>query len=288
MSSRRPRAFVKGSMVGKMMNRRMHAQNTGVGAKRALFRAQIRAQNIRVFNQPRGLSLERQVKALIASKKRDAADVTRTTAGQAATTIACLSSTTDFATAASGTGLFDMDGDSVLVNNVRLKGVLTLPAVLDLDPVGDVDTVVRKLVVWFYKPLLVASAAGTLPPITEVLVADTINSLPVTAAANGGRFVILSDKKWNLGTNTYQAVTAVGHARLSGRTTQFYDYTVPVGKQAKFAVPTVSGTPAGHYDSDVGPGRIDRGLLVCYTQVAGIVGGQVPTDASTTRLNYTG
>lgn len=236
----------------------------------------------------RALTLNRQVKALIASKKRDAADVTRTTVGQAATTIACLTSTTDFATAASGTGLLDFDGDECLINNVRIKGELTLPALLDLDPAADVDTVVRKLVVWFNKPLLVASAAGTLPPITEVLVADTIQSLPVTDAANGGRFVILSDRKWSMGSNTYQAATALGHARVTGKSNQFYDYWVKVNKQCKFVAPAASGASAGgHYDSDANPGRVDRGLLVCYTQVSQ-VGSLVPTDVSYTRLNYTG
>lgn len=234
-----------------------------------------------------GLSLDRQVKALIQSKKRDAADVTRTTAGQSSTTLACLTSSTNFATAASGTGLLDFDGDQCMINSVRLKGFFSLPAVLDLDPVGNFDTTVRKLVVWFYKPLLVASAAGTLPSITEVLVTDAIESLPVTAAANGGRFVILSDKKWNLGTNTYQAATAVGHSRCTGKSSQFYDYTVDVAKQCKFAAPSVSGAGGGHYDSDVAAGRVDRGLLVCYTQV-NVTGSLVPTDTCVTRLNYTG
>lgn len=243
-----------------------------------------RAKAARQVTKP---SFVKQMKALIASKKKEAADVTRDTAGLAATTIACLSSTTNFATAASGTGLFDMDGDEVLVNHVRIKGVFQNTATLDLDPVGQFDPVVRKLVVWFNKPLLVASAAGTLPPITEVLISDNISSLPVTDAANGGRFVILSDKKWNLGTNTYQAVTAVGHARNSGKTQQFYDYKVKVGKMAKFKSPSVSGTPAGHYDSDVSPGQIDKGLLVEYTQVSSVA-TQTINNYETTRLNYTG
>lgn len=231
-------------------------------------------------------SFVRQLRALVASKKKDAADVTRDTASQT-TTICCLTSSTASATAASGTGLLDLDGDECLINSVRFKGEYQNTATLDLDPAGDTDVIVRKLVVWFNKPLLVASAAGTLPPITEVLITDEINSLPVTAAANGGRFTILSDKRWNLGTNTYQAVTAVGHARVSGRSFQHFDYTVKVNKMCKFAASSVSGTPAGHYDSDVIPGRIDKGLLVVYNMV---IGGGVFTvaDNTVTRLNYTG
>lgn len=233
-------------------------------------------------------TLDAQVKALIAAKKRDAADVTRSSGGTGTTLISCLTSTTDFAVAPSGTGLIDMDGDECRINSVRMKGELSIPAALDLDPVGNKAVWVRKLVVWFYKPLLIASAAGTLPPITEVLISDAISSLPVTAAANGGRFVILSDKKWCLGDNTFQAATALGHSRVSGRSSQFYDYFVKVGKMCKFAAPSASGASAGgHYDSDANPGRVDRGLLVCYTQVS-VTGGQNVAITGFTRLNYTG
>lgn len=233
-------------------------------------------------------SMNRQVRALIASKKRDAADVDRTVAGQTTTIIQCLSSSTLSATAASGTGLLDMDGDECHINSVRMKGVLSHPATLDLDPLGNADVLYRKLIVWYKKPLLVASAAGTLPPITEVLVSDTIQSLPVTDAANGGRFVILSDRKWNMGSNTYQAATALGHARSTGKTSQAYDYFVKVDKRVKFAANAQSGSNAGgHYDSDVAAGRVDAGLLVCYTQCT-VSGPQTVTDSGFTRLNYTG
>lgn len=233
-------------------------------------------------------TLDRQVRSLIASKKRDTADVTRNIPALTTTNISLLTSSTDFATAASGTGLLDMDGDECLINSVRIKGRLTNEANLDVDPTGDFDVTVRKLVVWFKKPLLVASAAGTLPPITEVLIADSINSLFVTDAANGGRFRVLSDKKWNLGTNTFQASTAVGHARNGGRTSIFYDYVVKVNKQCKFAAPSQSGSNAGgHYDSDVSAGRLDAGLLVLYTQVqVGLT--STPVQLEATRLNYTG
>lgn len=276
-----------------MFVKKQRGLRTGTLGRSTAARTRVAAARTRFMKQgrvpSRGRSLESQVRALIAAKKRDAADVTRSTASLTATTISCLTSSTDFATAASGTGLLDMDGDECQINSVRMKGRLDIPAVLDLDPAGDFDAVVRKLVVWFNKPLLVASAAGTLPPITEVLVADTIESLPVTDAANGGRFVILSDRKWNLGNNTYQAVTAVGHARVSGKNNQFYDYTVNVNKRIKFVAPSVPGAAAGsggHYDSDVNNGRVDRGLLVCYTQVSN--NAQTVVDTMVTRLNYTG
>lgn len=284
-----PRSYNRTPTSYVQTNRRNVAQGV-IRQGRSAAMAQYRNQDfaVAVPRAPRSSTLEQQVRALIASKKRDAADVTRTTASLTTTVASCLTSSTADSTAASGTGLLDMDGDECLINNVRMKGSLTNVATLDLDPAGDFDASVRKLVVWFKKPLLVASAAGTLPPITEVLVADTITSLPVTDSANGGRFIILSDKKWNLGTNTYQAVTAVGHARVQGRSQQYYDYFVKVNKRCKFAAPSQSGSNAGgHYDSDVTAGRIDAGLLVCYTQVqVGVVSSI--TDVAYTRLNYTG
>lgn len=234
-------------------------------------------------------SLMRQVKALIQSKKKDAADVTRTTANIGVTRISCLTSSTDFATAASGTGILDMDGDSALINNVKIVGNLDSAAILDLDPASNNSPLVRKILVWFNKPLLVASAAGTLPPITEVLVTDSVLSMRVTDAANAGRFVVLWDQVWDMGSNTFQAATAVGHARVSGKNRHYINKTIKVNKQCHFAANGVSGAPSGHYDSDVAAGRIDKGLLCLYTLFStNIAGGALVDDISTTRLNYTG
>lgn len=235
----------------------------------------------------KGKSLVRQVKALIASKKKEAADVDRDTASLTATTASCLTSSTGFTTAASGTGLLDMDGDECLVNHVRIKGFIANTATLDLDPVGNTDAQVRNLVVYFNKPLLVASAAGTLPPITEVLVTDELNSMFVTPAANGGRFTVLSDKTWNFGSNTFQAATAVGHARVNGTLSRIINYKVKVNKMVKYAAPGVSGAPSGHYDSDVAAGRVDKGLIVFYQMVFGNTGQTINSNL-VTRLNYTG
>lgn len=234
-------------------------------------------------------SFVRQLKALVASKRKDAADVARNVNPQSTTSIACLSSSTGFATAASGTGLLNLDGDECLINSVRIRGSLDNQGQIDVDRSSAVEQHIRQLIVWFNKPLLVASAAGTLPPITEVLVTDNIEALPVPANANGGRFVILSDRYFNMGTNTFAATTAVGAPAVNGTNYRIVDYTVKVNKMCKFKANSVSGTPAGHYDSDVSPGQIDRGLLVMYTQV-NTDGSATPNLLVTmnTRLNYTG
>ena len=232
------------------------------------------------------ISLQRQVRALVASKRRDAADVDRSTT-ITLTNLSCLTSSTNYSTAASSTGLLDMDGDECLINSVRLKGGFTIVAALLENQISVSDCMVRIIVVWYNKPLLIASAAGTIPPITEVLVADNMVSLPVTAAANGGRFVILSDRTWNMGMNLHQSATAGGYVRDSGRHRQVFDYTVKVDKRIKFVAPSASGasTSGGHYDSDVPAGRVDRGLLCMYVMHAG---SQGPAMTLTTRLNYTG
>jgi len=236
-------------------------------------------------------SLQRQVQALIQGKKRDAADVTRATANQNATTIANLTSSTDFATSQSGTGLIDADCDEALINSVHIKGLLDNKGALDLDRSDATELMVRQLVVWFYKPSLPADASGTVPPITEVLVTDTIESLPVTAAANSGRFVILSDKLFNLGTNTFQATTAVGSSATVGRNRQIVDYVVKVDKRMHFKLPSQSGAAGsgGHYDSDNGgQGQVDRGLLVLYTQVNPTLSAAWNSlNTMYTRVNYT-
>jgi len=236
-------------------------------------------------------SLQRQVKALIQGKKRDAADVERNSTYLTATTISCLTSTTNFATAASGTGLIDADCDEALINSVHIRGTLDNQAQLDLDRSGASSVLVRQLAVWFYKPLTVASAAGTLPPITEVLVTDALDSMFVSAASNSGRFTVLSDKVFDMGTNTFQATTAAGGQNVSGRNKQLVDYMIPVDKRMHFKTPSQSGAAGsgGHYDSDnSGQGQVDRGLLVMYTLISGSASYTANMEVlMDTRLNYT-
>jgi len=219
--------------------------------------------------KPKANAFLRQVKALVAGKKKDAADVVRSTVNQTATTISCLTSSTDFATAASGTGLLDMDGDSALINTVRILQRIQLTCIEDLTPVGLSDAQYRTIIVWFYKPLLVASAAGTLPPITEVLVSDNLISLVVQDTANAGRFKILYDQTDKLGTNTVAVAASGADARLNGPITINREFVVPVAKTCHFKAPVLSGTASGQYDDNVSAGQVDKGLLVMYTLQSG-------------------
>lgn len=247
------------------------------------------AQARRAVTKP---SFVRQLKALVAGKKKDAADVSRgiIPAGVNTFSSTCLTVTSGWAApgvAASGTGLLDMDGDSCLINSVKFRGSMHNTCQLLAAASASEAARLRVLTVWFNKPLLVPSAAGTLPPVTEVLITDDINSEVVTNSANAGRFTILKDKIYNLGVNTIGAAAASVSPRVNGTTYIPINETLRIGKTCHFAVPSVSGTPAGHYDSDVGPGRIDKGLLVMYI-ATDADSGVSSTYQMNTRLNYTG
>lgn len=235
-------------------------------------------------------SFRQQLKALVASKKRDAPDVTRNSNPLTTTVLSCLTSSTDFATAASATGILDMVGDSAMINDVHIISNLTNTCLEDVTPVGLADIMYRLIAVWFYKPLLVGSAAGTIPPITEVLVTDSVFSDIVQDTANAGRFKILYDKTYNMGTNTVAVAATGAYPRINGTINRKLDITIPIKKQIHFAtsVNPISGVNGGHYDSDVTAGRVDRGLLILYQiPYAAGTGGTLISNM-TTRVNFTG
>lgn len=270
----------------------------GSASKRKYARAPIRRSAAIARGGPRGyypaprysaqgLSLSRQVRALVASKRRDSVMVDRNV-NHVATTARCLTSTTVSGTAALGTGIIMADADEVLINSIHMRGLLEIAAVLDLDVSNATNSYVRKIVVWFDKPNLLPSAAGTLPPITEVLVSDSLRSMYIVKEEQSAKFTILSDRTWNLGCNTFQAVTAVGHARgASKENSVMYDYKIKVGKMQKYAKPAgLDGNFAGgHYDSDEQKGQVVRGLIVEYCLA---MGTQYSADFCHTRVNYTG
>lgn len=249
--------------------------------------AVVRPRRVRMV-APSG-PLMRQVRGLLAAKTRDAADVTRSaTQTGSLTKSSCLTSSTNYSTAANGTGLLDTDADEVLINGVRIAGIMDNATTIDADPTGNFPTMVRQMVVWFNKPLQVAAAGGGLPAVTEVLVTDNIASMPVNASSNGGRFVILSDRTWNLGENVAGNTAGTGWNKSSGRNRFTYDYRVKVNKKCKFVAPAASGASAGgHYDSAASPGRVTTGLLVMY-QLYVAAATSSTSNSCVTRLNYTG
>jgi len=239
--------------------------------------------------------LSTQVRRLIAGKKKDAADVTRDQSSALTTRLHCLSSSTSNGTAASGTGIIATDSDRATINHVDIRGSFTLAPVICTTAQAAAlkgGFRARFIVVWFYKPLLDASAAGTIPPITEVLVTDTLDSMYVQDAANAGRFTVLSDKTFNMGRSLLLSDSSLGQQGHLPASTVPFKYRVKVNKQMLFRAPANDANPGGHYDSDVTNGQITKGMLVLYSnfEQEGVVAG---SDAAAvnynliTRLNYT-
>jgi len=272
-----------------------------VARKKARTELQMRAASQQAAWQAKN-SLATQVRRLIAGKKKDAADVARLSTNITSTTAMCLTSSTASSTAASATGLIVCDVDKAHINSVLIRGNMQLYPIANTlaqylaTPKPSARA--RLMVVWFYKPALPPSAAGTLPPITEVLVSDSLDSMIVQDTANAGRFSILSDRMFDLGSNQYVVDTTATQSyainRSSDRNQLSINYMVKVGKDCSFKAPAVSSNPGGHYDSDAGQtnGLITKGLLVAYILTDGCA-NVAGTDAGlgdfniTTRLNYT-
>jgi len=266
-----------------------------VAHKRARTELQVRAASQQAAWQAKN-SLATQVRRLIQGKKKDAADVTRSSSvNLTVSRIGVLTSSTAAATAASGTGLISSDADKAQINSVSLRGFWDVRPMIRTLAQGQTafgGCRARMLVVWFYKPQTATSAAGTVPPITEVLVSDSVDSMVVPDTQNAGRFSILSDRIWDLGSNVTYSDAPIGYQYPNGKLIQSFNYTVKVNKSCSFtknADPTTN--LGGHYDSDVQNGQVSRGLLVLYALSVGNTGAT--TDCGTivhtciSRLNYT-
>lgn len=197
------------------------------------------------------------------------------------------SSTAVGGTADQATGLLFGDSDNVLINNIHFKGTLYIKQVSGSFVAS---SRVRMITVWFNKPLLDASAAGTLPPITEVLagVGSVIFDAPyVTSTSNAGRFTVLSDRSFDLGRRARQINGSGVEYAFDNHGVQeiSFDFKIPVKKSVQYKVASTSAVGGGHYDSDLGAGQIRTGLCVTY-MIPDLLGSEV-TLSMYRRLNYT-
>lgn len=247
-------------------------------------------------------SLSRQVRALIAGKKRDSALVTgiNDVTLASATVSACITSsdTGGGGVAGSASGLLFGDSDSALINYVHLKGNFRTrhQNVTIANMASTYPPRCRMLLAWYYKPLLVADASGTLPLVTEVLTSDAIDAMVLPSTANSGRFAVMFDKTYTLSGNRYVIdTTATQSYALAAESTMpsivHFDEVIKINKKCHFAANADSATPAGHYDSDVNAGRVDKGLGVIYFLYdtgAGVSGLAAQIDSTNRmRTNYT-
>jgi len=242
-------------------------------------------------------SLATQVRRLIQGKKKDAADQIGRRSGanaNTATFIYCPHSSDASATATSGNGLVVTDADRATINYVHVKGNLCLGPIPCTRAQAELvfgNARVRHLMVWYYKPSTAAVAAGTLPPITDVLVSDSVDSYPLSDAANSGRFTILSDRVYDLGRNLKITDECLGQDG-DGGVQYTFNQIIKVGKEQHYAAACTNSLPGGHYDSDQAPGRVTRGLMVgyfLYTKGGGVAATDAGENNITlhTRINYT-
>jgi len=182
----------------------------------------------------------------------------------------CVTSSTAYGSAASTTGLLSGTADNAMVNSVRLLGKLSNPAAAGA--AGTMDSLVRIMLVYFTKPLAAPVSGGALPPITEVLLVDSVYSNYVPENRRLG-FSIISDKTYNLGTNVFSSTATQSYAAVSGQNHARLDHLIKVNKQVHFNEPANASEPGGHYDAvnevAAKSGRVTRGLLVCYVQADG-------------------
>jgi len=197
------------------------------------------------------------------------------------TTVGCITSSTTVATAVSSSGLISVAADSAQLNFLLLRGFVTVA-----ESTAQTFGVVRLLVVNYIRPATQPSAAGTLPLVTDCLESDSVYSLPLSDAANSGRFRILHDSTFNVGRNAYPTTTGVDTS-VFGLQTVNINRVVRLGVQQHYVIsPSVSTNAlGGHFDSDVSGGLVNRNLVCLYVLTAGNVSMTMTLNR---RVHYTG
>lgn len=145
-----------------------------------------------------------------------------------------------------------------------------------------VPVTVRELLVWYYKPIQQPVNNGvTLPPVTEVLLTDTVGSMYVDPAANAGRFKVLSDKRFKLGSNVYVANLSLKETSIAR---VYVPHKIMIDKVQHYKAPPTDTEKGGHYSSNFDEGLVSRGLCVLYYVSEGNAG--TFTASMTMRLQY--
>jgi len=265
--------------------------------KKARTALQMRAASQKAAWQQKN-SLATQVRRLIQGKKKDCDDQQRINgASVTSTRIYDLTSSGSTGVSGSTTGLVITDMDRAHLNTVWIRGTYHLRPIsvtsAQMAATARSKCRVRHLVVWFYKPAIDPAAAGTLPPITEVLVSDAVDSMTVPEAANSGRFTVLSDRIIDMGRNMIDVNATLAQNQYSDGNVQGFSYYVKLNKEQFYKKNATQTNPGGHYSSSADAGQITKGMPVLYiiaeggANAAGTDVGQLVGQNITTRLNYT-
>jgi len=188
--------------------------------------------------------------------------------------------------AASTQGLIESNLDSVTIKHVEIKGFFDVaPLATTAAGLPATDAiVVRELVVWYYKPTRDANNLGDGPVNTDVLVTGSVESMVVNDSANAGRFKVLSDKTFNLGSNVY--IVASNTMKETSKQRVDFERKIVINKVQHYKVPPTDTNKGGHFDSDVDAGQITRGFPVLYYLVTGNAG--TFTSSISFRTTYVG
>jgi len=154
----------------------------------------------------------------------------------------------------SSTGLLQTSQDSVTIKWLELRGTYQTTAVAMSGTV--VPIAIRRIVVWWYKYAL---DTGNLPGSDKLMTVsggNSIESMIKNPDENAGSFKILSDKTFDLGTNTTVAV--------NGKTRINVAEKVMVGKNMHFYENTTVATPLAGVAGSSGIGVVSHGLLCVY------------------------
>lgn len=203
----------------------------------------------------------------------------------------CMAVRTDGNT--SGAGLLVTDNDSARILHTELNfeymlkplGVTTGANLEAQQPVR-----IRRRVVWWYKYSMSGSDLPAIEDQDTGLTDDEMINLPLDDSANAGKFVVLSDRVFNLGVNQYSTGTGANTSYQSGPNYIHSQEKVIVNKTTHFlGIPT--STDPGGESGVVGSGTVTRGLLVCYhtipgSQASGTTRGGVLTYQGSMRTTY--
>lgn len=273
------KASVSGGLGGFLERRRTY--------KRAKAPSKGPYANRAPYQSPAARSMSTKLKHLMAGRTKDAVDIAHnvTVAPTDAAQYCCLTASgTGFPEVATA-GILYADTDQVTINKLTIRGSLKLVVSTDASPAALAATRLRRILVWFKKSKTDPSSGGALPPITEVLVTDHIDSLYVAEAQNVGRHLILQDKTWALGM-ALQTTTGGVDLMAQGSLVQSLDEEIKIGKVLKFEGDPAN-TLAGHYDTDGNYQQlVSEGLFVMYLVADDESANNVQVIMNC-RLNYT-
>lgn len=236
----------------------------------------------------------KQLKWINSSMKeeiRDAADITRlNSAAMSSTTVSmCATSPQPITTGTAGN--LNSDKDCSTINSLRVKGSFSSSPIIVTTAQADAvygEAEARMLWVWYYKPGTPPDASGNMPPVTDCLVSNDIDSMHLQGDENAGRFTILFDRRIKVGRALQ--LTDGGKGSEGRAHTVPFDYTIQIHKDQFYNIGSAS---AGRYDttSPTAGGIVTKGLLVGYllkTKGAGVAGADACNGSVklATRLNY--